>query len=160
VDTVRARKAAARRSRRSHGGPDRQREEVSVPPRTEGQSTAGRVSAISPPAKENDPHAGAPRAPRGARPAADRATPPAPEAAPPSWSDADVISALRQCLQLLAPMTASIDILDPLRNGECGAPVPIRLKRIGVTGGVDVDPPAVVNCQLITRLHDWIEGTL
>jgi hypothetical protein len=153
VVTVRARKAAARRGRQRQDMP-------SVPPRTEGQSPAGRVSAISPPAKENDPHAGAPRAPDPAGRDAIGTTPQTPEAAPPRWSDAEVISGLRQCLRLLAPMTTSIDILEPLRNGECGAPVPIRLKRIGATGGVDVDPPAVVNCQLIARMHDWIGGTL
>jgi hypothetical protein len=161
VVTVRARTAAARRSRRSRGGSGRQREDTpSVPPRTEGQSPAGRVSAISPPAKEGDPHAGVPRPPDAAGREAVGTTPQTPEATPPSWSDAEVISALRQCLRLLAPMTTSIDILDPLRNGECGAPAPIRLKRIGATGGVDVDPPAVVDCQIIARLHDWIEGTL
>ena len=159
VETVRARKAAARRAR-SRGEAAQQREETpNAPPRSEGQSPAGRVSAISPAEPASDPHAGPP-APGGTGREAIPATPTPPEAPPPHWSDAEVIAALRQCLRLLAPMTTSIDILDPLRDGECGAPVPVRLKRIGATGGVDIDPPAVVNCQIVARLHDWIEGTL
>jgi hypothetical protein len=151
VETVRARKGAARRARRSRGEAAAQREDTP----SEGQSPAGRVSAISPAEAASEPHAGPTSG--GAGREAIGATP---EVPPPHWSDAEVIAALRQCLRLLAPVTSSIDILDPLRDGECGAPVPVRLKRIGATGGVDVDPPAVVNCHVIARLHDWIEGTL
>jgi hypothetical protein len=155
---VRARKGAARR--RSRGEAAQLKETASAPPRSEGQTPAGRVSAISPAEAVSDPHAGAPPAPGGAGREAIGATPQPPEAPPPNWSDGEVIAALRQCLRLLAPMVTSIDILDPLRNGECGAPVPVRLKRIGAAGGVDVDPPAVVNCHVVARLHDWVEGTL
>jgi len=160
VETARMRKGAARRER-LRGEPAEHREDSArAQVRSEGQSPAGRVSAISPAEAARDPHAGAPRAPGEAGREAIVATPQSPEAPPPNWSDAEVIAALRQCLRLLAPMATSIDILDPIRTGECGTPVPIRLKRFGATGGVDVEPPAVVNCQVIARLHDWIEGTL
>jgi hypothetical protein len=160
VEMVRARRGAARRARRSRGEAAEQHKETpSAPPHSEG-SLAGRESAVSPAEAAGDRHTGTPPAPGGAGREAIGATPQPPEAPPPNWTDAEVNAALRQCLRLLAPMATSIDILDPLRNGECGAPAPVRVKRIGATGGVDVDPPAVVNCHVVARLHDWIEGTV
>jgi hypothetical protein len=162
---VRARRRARRHARAEQVPPsagreqDRKKDEVAVP-LSEEPAARRRASAISPPPATSAP-------PAAPHPSANRddqqgpsTKPQAPEAPAAAWSDAEVIGALRRCLELVAPTSASIEVLDPLRNGECGTPAPVRLKRIGGLGGVDISPPAVVNCSIVTRLHDWIEGTL
>src|SRR5262249_45289177 len=37
---------------------------------------------------------------------------------PPSWSDAEVIGALRRCVSELAPTGALVQTLEPIRNGQ------------------------------------------
>ena len=61
-----------------------------------------------------------------------------------TWSDAAIIAGLEECVRLLAPTGAEVEISKPIRNGQCGTPAPILLKRIA---GVEVTPPAVVNCR-------------
>jgi hypothetical protein len=73
------------------------------------------------------------------------------------WSDAEIIAGLEECVRLLAPTGANVEVSKPVRNGQCGAPAPILLKRIE---GAEMSPPAVVNCQLAARLHHWMKGTV
>jgi hypothetical protein len=73
------------------------------------------------------------------------------------WTDAQIIAALEECLQLLSPLGANIDVSKPMRNGQCGAPAPVTLKRVGA---VEISPPAVMNCRMVASLHEWIETKL
>jgi hypothetical protein len=87
----------------------------------------------------------------------------APEAAeaPAAWSDTEVIAALRQCVMLLAPIAAEVEISQPLREHECGTPAPVVLHRLGSgPNKVELTPPAVVNCPMVVHLHRWLEQTL
>jgi hypothetical protein len=74
-----------------------------------------------------------------------------------TWSDAEIIAGLEECVRLLAPTGAEVEVSKPVRNGQCGAPAPVLLKRID---GVTVSPPAVVNCRLAARLHHWMKETV
>jgi hypothetical protein len=74
-----------------------------------------------------------------------------------SWSDAEIISALEECVGLLAPTGVEIEVSKPIRNGQCGTPAPVILKR---TAGVELSPPAVVNCRVAAKVHRWIEETV
>ena len=74
-----------------------------------------------------------------------------------SWSDAEIISALGECVGLLAPIGAEVELLKPIRNGQCGFPAPVRLKRVA---GVELDPPAVVNCRMAAKVRTWIVESL
>jgi hypothetical protein len=132
---------------------------------------AHKTSAISPasaPAQaagpEGKPKAGEP-ADKAEKKSAS-AVPPEP-AAPPeppkpqTWSEAEVIAGLRECVRLLAPIAAEVEISQPVRHEVCGAPAPVLLKRIGSGAGkVEISPPAVLNCAMVASLHAWVENTL
>jgi hypothetical protein len=92
------------------------------------------------------------------RPGADDHPPVDQSAAPAEpWSAAEIIGALEECHLLLAPLGAAFDISKPIRTGQCGAPAPILLRRVA---GVEVTPPAIVNCRVAAKLHEWIETKL
>jgi hypothetical protein len=73
------------------------------------------------------------------------------------WSDAEIIAGLEECVRVLAPTGAEVEVSKPVRNGQCGAPAPVLLKRID---GAEVSPPAVVNCRLAARLDHWMKRTV
>lgn len=76
-------------------------------------------------------------------------------AQPESWSAEEIRAAEAQCDAELAASEASAVRLPPLRRGQCGAAVPLRLERIAKR--VDVTPAATVNCAMAARLHRWLE---
>jgi hypothetical protein len=87
-------------------------------------------------------------------------TPPDPPK-PQTWSEAEVIASLRECVRLLAPIAAEVEISQPVRHEVCGAPAPVLLKRIGSGAAkVEISPPAVLNCAMVAGLHAWVEKTL
>jgi len=79
---------------------------------------------------------------------------------PTIWSDAEVIGALRRCVSELAPTGALVQALTPIRNGQCGTPAPVRLRGFKLATTLEVSPPAVVNCSIVAKLHDWIKDSL
>ena len=48
-----------------------------------------------------------------------------------TWTDMEVKAALMQCIKALAPITADVVPVDPIRDGDCGAPAPVLIKSIG-----------------------------
>jgi hypothetical protein len=76
---------------------------------------------------------------------------------PDVWSDAQVIAALRECVRLLAPIAADVELAEPMKHEQCGAPAPVLLKRIGK---IELSPPAMINCAMVVGLHAWVEKTL
>lgn len=83
-----------------------------------------------------------------------------PEPVPDKWSDQEVIAALEECLALLAPLAAHIDVSKPIRDGQCGSAAIVQLKRVGATFPVDISPPATLNCRMVVKLHEWVETSL
>jgi hypothetical protein len=80
---------------------------------------------------------------------------------PDVWTDAEVIAALKECVRLLGPIAAEIEVTQPVKQEQCGTPAPILLKRIGSgTNKVEFNPPAMVNCPMVAGLHSWVEKTL
>ena len=80
---------------------------------------------------------------------------------PDVWSDAQIITALRECVRLLAPIAADVEVSEPVKREQCGAPAPVLLKRIGSGANkVEISPPAVLNCAMVVSLHAWVEKTL
>ncbi len=82
------------------------------------------------------------------------------EPVPDKWSDQEVIAALEECLALLAPLAAHIDVSKPIRDGQCGSAAVVQLKRVGATSPVEVSPPATLNCRMVVKLHHWVETSL
>ena len=122
-------------------------------------SPAHKTSTISPAAEqpevaEKDKRSASAATPEPAKPEAE---PPKPEA----WSDAEMIAGLRECVRLLAPIAAEVEISQPVKHDVCGAPAPVLLKRIGSGAAkVEISPPAVLNCAMVASLHAWVEKTL
>lgn len=111
-----------------------------------------KTSAISLPEPEKAPPPEEPKAPDAAQ-----AETPKPDV----WSDAQVIAALRECVRLLGPIAAEVEVSEPVKHEQCGAPAPVQLKRIGSGANkVEISPPATVNCAMVVGLHAWVEKTL
>ena len=95
--------------------------------------------------------------PSRSRKAAAKAEPPVPD----EWSEAEIITALKDCLKRVAPLGAEIDIAPAVKHEQCGAPAPVLLKRIGSGASrVEFQPPPMLNCAMVASLHTWIEKTL
>lgn len=100
-----------------------------------------------------------PAAPQAAIPKAPPA--PAEAAPPPAWSEAEVTAARQQCATLLAPLQVMAQELPPLKQDRCGTPAPVALKKLGpAAGGVELSPPATLNCAMVAQLAAFVEKTL
>ena len=84
--------------------------------------------------------------------------PPSAQPAPP-WTDSEIAAARAQCNQLLDKVTLVADILDPTREGVCGAPAPRILKSLG-DSKVRIDPPAALDCPMIAAINTWLSDKL
>jgi hypothetical protein len=134
------------------------KEPASPPSAKEATKPAGpaehKTSSISGPEPEKVPLQ-SPTAPKPADAA--QAEPPKPDV----WSDAQVIAALRECVKLLAPIAAEVEVSEPVKHEQCGAAAPVMLRRIGSGANkVEINPPAMVNCAMVVGLHSWVEKTL
>ncbi len=108
-------------------------------------------------ATEEKPKAAAPVPPPDAKPEAAQAEPPKPDV----WSEAEIIAGLRECVRLLAPIAADVEVSEPLKHEQCGTPAPVSLRRIGSGANrVEISPPATINCAMVASLHSWVEKTL
>lgn len=86
--------------------------------------------------------------------------PPEPPAPLTKWSEAETAAALRECLALLAPIAAGLDVSEPMRAGDCGSPAPVLLRSVGSASRIEMKPAATLNCRMVAKLHDWVETTL
>ena len=77
------------------------------------------------------------------------------------WSETQVIAALRECVRLLAPIAAEVEVSEPLKQDQCGAPAPVLVRRVGSgPNKVEISPPAIVNCPMVVGLHTWVDKAL
>ena len=65
-----------------------------------------------------------------------------------------------QCVSLLAPISAEVIPLAPVRYNDCGTPAPVLLRSIGGKDRIAVDPPLVMNCPMVVALSRWLEKTV
>lgn len=77
---------------------------------------------------------------------------------PETWPVQEVELARARCTQLLKTIDAVTIPEPPVREGECGAPAPVRLVSVGRNPEVVVSPPALVTCDFVATLHTWIKG--
>ena len=88
-------------------------------------------------------------------------TPPPPGEVPTiPWSDAEVAAAKAKCTEALSSIKVNYEPLAPIKQGLCGAPAPILLKTLGGDPKVELDPPAIVTCQLARALNTWLDKTV
>jgi hypothetical protein len=76
-----------------------------------------------------------------------------------SWSEAEVAAGLQDCAQQLQGITVEVEALPPIKDGQCGTPAPISLRRISVSQVV-VQPPTVTTCRMARVLHQWVDMTV
>jgi hypothetical protein len=77
-----------------------------------------------------------------------------------TWTDKEIESALMECVQSLAPVTADLVPMAPMRVGDCGTPAPVLVRSIGSKDKVTFDPPLVLNCPMVAALYRWINESV
>jgi hypothetical protein len=81
---------------------------------------------------------------------------------PPQWSAAEVKAGSIDCDRRLSGLTILYDRLDPIKDGACGSPAPIRLKGFegGHEPGLSFSQAPTVSCKLAEALHRWFEDVV
>ena len=74
-----------------------------------------------------------------------------------TWTADEIKSTEVECDELLASIEAEAERRSPIREGSCGTPVALRVSRIGSRNAIAVEPPAIMNCKMVSRLFQWIE---
>jgi hypothetical protein len=83
-----------------------------------------------------------------------------PEAPAATWTDKEVEAALMHCVQALAPVITNVVPLDPIRDGDCGAPAPVLVKSIGGADKVSFDPPLLLDCAMVVAMDRWLQDSV
>jgi hypothetical protein len=78
------------------------------------------------------------------------ATPPP---APDVWTPAEIQAAKAQCAAAIKGLNVLVSYEEPIKDGECGNPAPIRLVKLD---NVSFQPAALINCGMLAPLHKWI----
>jgi hypothetical protein len=79
---------------------------------------------------------------------------------PTEWSPQEIEVAKARCTAILKGAEAVVMPEAPFRQGDCGAPAPVRLMSIGKSPEVALDPPAVLTCDMVVSLARWVSGDL
>lgn len=80
--------------------------------------------------------------------------------APDIWSEQEISEAKAYCDTVLRGVEAVLEPADPIKEGECGAPAPVRLLSLGRDPEVTLSPPVTVNCDMVVKLADWLKEDL
>lgn len=113
---------------------------------------AGQPPAASPPAGVW------PKTVDGAKEEDKAKTDPAP--VPTEWPAEEIAEAQALCKVILEKIDA-VTIPEPaFRQGDCGAPAPVRLLSIGRKPEVSLSPPPVLTCGMVGALHTWLTKDL
>jgi len=76
----------------------------------------------------------------------------------PAWPEADVKAAREACAAVLAGSDVVAVPVEPIREGECGAPAPVMLISVGRNPQVTLSTPATVTCELAAALDRWVKS--
>lgn len=77
-----------------------------------------------------------------------------------TWSTAEIKDARQRCAAILKRIAAVAVYEEPIKQGECGDPSPIRLISLGRKPEVVISPPALVNCEMAEAMHTWLKTGL
>lgn len=76
------------------------------------------------------------------------------------WTEREIADHREKCMQVLKSVDADLEVLPPVKQGDCGAPVLVRLKRVGSKLSVTFEPPVEVNCEMAAAIYRWNKSTL
>ncbi len=82
------------------------------------------------------------------------------ETAPDIYTDVEINIAKARCKLLLKKVDAVTISQDPVKKGPCGNAAPVKLVSLGTKPKVTISPPALLNCNMVVTLHDWLEKDL
>jgi len=82
------------------------------------------------------------------------------EFASSDWTQPQILGGRAACTKMLAQVVASYEAADPIREGMCGAPAPIRLSTINAAPRVEIRPSALVTCAMAVQLAHWMAQTV
>jgi len=75
---------------------------------------------------------------------------------PETWSAEKIAEATKQCKGLINTDSHEFRTREPIREGVCGAPAPIRLSAVKLNPTVEIRPAATVTCPLAKALERWM----
>ncbi len=76
------------------------------------------------------------------------------------WSQEDIMTEQRACMQMLARAAYDLEAAGPVRKGPCGAPAPVLLSGLPGDPGVEIVPPATVTCDFAATLREWVDRVM
>jgi hypothetical protein len=81
---------------------------------------------------------------------------------PDEWKPAEVEAALKDCAGRLSALHAVYEQLEPLKEGACGLPSPIRLKGFETAGAPALQflPEPTISCKLTEALRHWLDDVV
>ena len=72
-----------------------------------------------------------------------------------AWADDQISEGRKVCQALLKDTGIVSTDVPPIREGACGAPAPVVVRRLA-SPKVDVQPPAMVTCPMAASLNTWL----
>jgi hypothetical protein len=152
---------ARHRFRHRHRGMLQNNQPEMVPPAAAASPGKPVPQTVPPPAAEHKPPASAAKDVKGKPPEATR-EPMGPPPPPARWSAAETEAARKDCERMLSGLHVLFDRLDPIRDGVCGLPAPIRLKGFenGRNPKLTFTPAPVLSCKLAAALRRWSDVSL
>jgi hypothetical protein len=74
-----------------------------------------------------------------------------------NWSESEIADARIHCTEVLQGIGLTAEEAEPVKEGACGAPAPLRVRRIGSGNAqVDLEPSVMLTCDMAAALHTWI----
>ena len=77
-----------------------------------------------------------------------------------AWTQAEQTAGLRECLKLLAPIAADVEIVSPIKKGACGPSAPVELRGLGANKKIAFRPAPTMNCRLAASVARWVDTVL
>ncbi|MEC9367793.1 MAG: extensin family protein [Pseudomonadota bacterium] len=76
------------------------------------------------------------------------------------WTDEELDGERTRCDALLAGLDIAYETQLPLREGRCGAAIPLKITSIGRNPAVSIGGTALLNCEMAAMLAVWIRDEL
>lgn len=76
------------------------------------------------------------------------------------WSRAKIVEAKDVCREIFLRVKADVELIEPIKQGSCGDPAPVKLSALKGKHTVRFSSAATVNCQMVLALDTWVRRGL